>query len=555
VKRFSALITALEETPDIAVRIEILAVYLRDQPETDRWAAIGLLLGHRPKRLVTAEKLRDWALDLAAAEGIEAWLFDACLKVSGDLAETIARILPLPAQEDAMGLGALLEALDQLAAQAPEKRREFTLRAWAGLGPSERLVLNRLLSASFRFEIGEGVMAQALSLATGQDPAILAHRLANFWQAGHRDFARLTDEVSAADLAAKPYPFGLTPAFEGTLEALGDAADWMAQGNWDGLDCQLVVRRNVFALWRAEGELITPHFPEFSVLADFLPLGTVIEGKILACSEDGPLPMSVLQKRLARRSGAKRRAGEDAARLLVSDLLEVGGQDLRALTLAERQSRLTVLLHTLPAHMPLQPLPVLTVRDWDELAERHRAARNSADLAGVTGLTLRRLAAPYRENGEGKDRLHWALAPFKLMAVLLYAQSRPGQRTDHATELTFAVQQKGEWVPVARADCDLADEICAEIRQWIAKNTQERFGPVRRVRPELLFELGFDAVEASPRHKAGLALRGARVLHWHRDRPPEASARLDQLHLLLAEQGGCLPPTGQGNPAPPPEDI
>ena len=533
-KAFAALFTALDGTTKTTAKLDALTDYFRTAPEGDRLWTIALLSGRRPRRTVTSTELRLWAADAA---GVPLWLFEESYAMVGDLAETIALILP-PAVEDGdqgKTLSDMLGALSALAGQAVDLRKVAILQAWSQLGTIERLLFNKLITGGFRMGVSQGLMTRALAQATGVDEAVLAHRLMGDWTPQTTSFVALVGD-SAEGPGSRPYPFALASALEDGPEALGAPGDWRAEWKWDGIRGQLVQRADAFALWSRGEDLVTDRFPEFAALADFLPQGTVIDGEVLAWdkTQGRPLPFADLQTRIGRTTVPKTVLAKAPARMLAYDLLEQGGQDLRTLPFAERRARLEGLIRDLPATLPLGLSPAIPFSDWPALATIRATARDHM----AEGLMIKRAASAYHVGRKRGDWWKWKLDPWTVDAVMIYAQAGHGRRANLFTDFTFAVRDGNALVPFTKAYSGLTDAEFAEITKWVQKHTLERFGPVRRVPPELVFEIAFEGIQASPRHKSGIALRFPRMLRWRHDKPVDEIDTIDSLRALLAAQGG-----------------
>jgi len=528
--RFAALFAALDATTSTSAKTAALADYFRTAPEADRVWTVALLSGRRPRRAATSTELRQWAAQEAT---LPDWLFEESYSLVGDLAETIALILPPASAAQPPGLSETLSALSRLPGQPVEARRAAILSAWRSLPPAERFLFTKLLTGGFRMGVSRGLMTRALAQATGAAETAVAQSLMGDWDPATTRFATLTEAPGAQ--GAQPYPFALASPLEAEPQMLGETSDWLAEWKWDGIRGQLIARADAFALWSRGEELITDRFPEFAPLADFLPLGTVIDGEILAWDYEAtrPLPFAALQKRITRKTVPKALLREAPARLLAYDLLEEGGEDLRPLPLATRRASLDRLLHALPPGLPLAASPLLTAPDWPGLAALREAARDHL----AEGLMLKRAASPYFTGRKRGDWWKWKLDPYTVDAVMLYAQAGHGRRAALFTDFTFAVRDGNALVPFAKAYSGLTDAEFAEITRWVQSHTLERFGPVRRVPPELVFELGFEGIQASPRHKSGIALRFPRMLRWRRDKPVSEIDTLDSLRTLLAARG------------------
>lgn len=542
-KRFAALFNALDSTTKTGEKTAALAEYFRTAPAADRVWTIALLSGRRPKRVVNATALRLWA---AEAADIPFWLFEDCYAVAGDLGETIARLLPPGAQgmgagpDTGVSLDATLRGLTALAGQPEAARKDHVLRAWADFDGDARFLFNKLLTGGFRMGVSQGLMTRALAQATGVEEAVLAHRLMGAWDPATTPFGHLTQE-GGGEAAARPYPFALANPLEDTPESLGPVQDWLAEWKWDGIRGQLIVRKGAFALWSRGEELITDRFPEFAVLADFLPAGTVLDGEVLAWDNGAPLPFADLQKRIGRKTVPKKLLVEAPARMLAYDLLEDGGVDLRSAPLAHRRTRLAEIIAGLPPGLPLGLSPIVEAEDWAALA----AARDTSRGRMAEGLMLKRLASAYQTGRKRGDWWKWKVDPFSVDAVMIYAQAGHGRRANLFTDFTFAVRDGDDLVPFAKAYSGLSDAEFAQITSWVQKHTLERFGPVRRVPPTLVFELAFEGIQESPRHKSGIALRFPRMLRWRRDKPVKEIDTLDSLRALLRQEPGALPPDPQ----------
>jgi DNA ligase-1 len=531
-KRFATLFAVLDGTTKTSAKLAALTDYFRTAPEEDSLWTIALLSGRRPKRSVTSTELREWA---AGAAGLPLWLFEESYAMVGDLAETIALILPAPTQDDEPpALAEAIRALIALTGQPPEIRRAAIFRFWDRLGHTERLLFNKLITGGFRMGVSQGLMTRALAQATGVDEAVLAHRLMGDWTPQSTTFADLIRAETQDGPGSRPYPFALAAPLEDGPETLGAPEGWRAEWKWDGIRGQLIHRPGAFALWSRGEELITDRFPEFAPLADFLPQGTVIDGEVLAWGDGRPLPFADLQKRIGRKTVPKKLLAEAPARLLAYDLLEAGGEDIRPLPHATRRARLAALVAALPADLPLALSPDIAFADWADLSTIRQTARE----AQAEGVMLKRADSPYFVGRKRGDWWKWKLDPWSVDAVMIYAQAGHGRRANLFTDFTFAVRQGNELVPFTKAYSGLTDAEFAEITRWVGKNTLERFGPVRRVTPELVFEIAFEGIQESPRHKSGIALRFPRMARWRRDKPIDEIDTIESLRDLLKAARG-----------------
>ncbi|ARC89928.1 ATP-dependent DNA ligase [Rhodovulum sp. MB263] len=549
-KRFAALYTALDRTPRTTAKVAALAAYLTEAPEPDRLWTVALLSGRRPRRAVTATRLREWAAERA---GLPLWLFEECYPVVGDLAETIALVLPPPGTGSDRSLSARMTDILAMAAMDEPARKAAILDAWDNLGGPERFLFTKLLTGGFRVGVSQTLMTRALARATGQDEAELAHRLMGDWTPATTSWQTLIEAPDPAAALSRPYPFYLAYQIEGPPEALGVPADWIAEYKWDGIRGQLIARGGTHFLWSRGEDLITGRFPELAVARDFLPAGTVLDGEILAWKDGRPLPFAALQTRIGRKTVSKRLLAETPAAFIAYDLLEDGGTDLRPRPLAERRARLEEIIAGGPPGGPLRLSPRLSFGTWEDLARIRETARK----AEAEGVMLKRAGAPYLAGRRKGDWWKWKLDPLTVDAVMIYAQAGHGRRATLYTDFTFAVRDGDALVPVTKAYSGLTDAEFRDITAWVRKNTLQRFGPVRQVAPELVFEIAFEGIRASPRHKSGLALRFPRMARWRRDKPASEANTLDDLKTLLAtrERGAREPKNSPALEPPPPGTL
>ena len=527
-KSFSALFSAIDATTSTTAKTAHLATYFQAAPEPDRVWCIALFSGRRPKRAVTTTRLAEWATEAA---GIAPWLFDESYAVTGDLAESIALLLPPPEGTIHLTLTEAIQEVQSLHAEEDAQRKARVLALWAALPEEQRLVFNKLLTSGFRLGVSRKLMTRALAGATGLDEATLAHRLMGAWDPASTPWAAFIEETT--EDVSRPYPFALAHGLEGAPEGLGAPEEWQAEWKWDGIRGQIILRNGVLHIWSRGEELMTDRFPEFATLPDFLPNGTVLDGEIVAWDGSKPLPFAALQTRIGRKSVTKKALSEAPAYFLVYDLLETGGTDLRSAPLSRRRAKLDRLLATLPSTLPISPSPLVPFTSWESLAE----ARAKAREAQAEGLMLKRRESPYFIGRKKGDWWKWKLDPLTIDAVMIYAQAGHGRRANLFTDFTFAVRDGNALVPFTKAYSGLTDAEFREITQWVRKNTLERFGPVRSVPAHHVFEIAFEGIQRSSRHKSGVALRFPRMLRWRHDKTPDQADTLAHLHDLLAQYG------------------
>jgi DNA ligase 1 len=526
-RRFAQLYEALDGTTRTSAKVEAIVRYLAAAPAEDAAWAVFFLTGQRLKRLVSGRTLRAWAQQRA---GLPEWLVDEAHAAVGDSAETAALLLDAgepeaAAAETALPLHRWLEErILPLRGQPAGHQYAEVCAWWQELPPGERLVLNKLLTGAFRVGVSKLLVVRALAEVAKLPRATLAHRLMGRPQPSAAWYRALIASDTADD-RARPYPFFLASPLEAAPEALGPVEQWLVEWKWDGIRGQLMRRCGEIFLWSRGEELITERFPELVQAAIRLPDGVVLDGEVLAW-DAGVLPFAVLQRRIGRDRLTQQLLRDAPAAFLAYDLLEEGGIDLRALPFSDRRARLQALVAVSDR---LLVSPEVRAASWAELA----ALREEARARRVEGLMLKRRDAPY---GVGRQRgawWKWKTAPLTVDAVLVYAQAGSGRRASLFTDYTFAVWRGEELVPVAKAYSGLTEQEIAALDRWIRANTLDRFGPVRQVEAAQVFELAFEGINRSSRHKSGVALRFPRIARWRPDKPAAEADRLEQVHALL----------------------
>lgn len=526
-KAFARLFAELDETNRTSEKVAAMAGYFAAVPPADAAWAVYFLSGGRPKRLIPVRRLSTWAM---AEAGIPEWLFDECYDAVGDLAETIAHLLPAAEAKSELPLHRwVTERLLPLAIQREEEQRTVVLASWRELHGTERFVWNKLLTGGFRVGVSQQLVVRALAAFSGVDEASLSHRLSGQWTPTAEWFSALvTAETSDAD-QSRPYPFFLANPLEGDLASLGDPGEWQLEWKWDGIRAQLIRREGRTWLWSRGGELVTGRFPELAAAGDALPDGTVLDGEIMPWKSGKPLPFAQLQRRIGRLKLSPKMLADVPAVLIAYDLLEDAREDWRARPLQERRARLTQLLAGMALEDRLIPSPLITSATWSEAAAMQ--ARSRETLA--EGLMLKRLDSEYGVGRRKGGWWKWKVEPFSVDAVMVYAQAGHGRRASLHTDYTFAIWDGDALVPFAKAYSGLTDAEIRTLDGWIRRHTLEKFGPVRRVEPIQVFELGFEGIQRSTRHKSGVAVRFPRILRWRTDKPAAEADRIEALRALL----------------------
>ena len=527
-KDFARLFTTLDQTTKTTAKVAAMADFFATAQDADKLWCVALFSGRRPRRVITTARLREWAAERA---GIPLWLFEESYPVVGDLAETIALVLPPPASESDRPLHHWIGELQRLSKLDETAQKAGILDAWNSLDRTERFLFTKLLTGGFRIGVSQKLMTRALAQATGQDAADLTHKLMGAWTPESTTWTALIEAHDPGADLSRPYPFYLAYQLE-DLAALGPPSDWFIDRKWDGIRGQLVLRGGQHHLWSRGEDLMTDRFPELGQLINYLPPCTVIDGEVLAW-RDGPLPFNALQKRIGRKSVPKKLLAQVPVVLMAYDLLEQGGQDIRDQPLDQRRAGLEALTADLPEAAPLRLSPEVTADSWDALAEVRAESRAHA----AEGLMLKRRASSYLAGRKKGDWWKWKVDPLTVDAVMIYAQSGSGRRANLFTDFTFAVRDGEGFTPFTKAYSGLTDAEFREITQWVRRNTLQRFGPVRQVPPVLVFEIAFEGIQESPRHKSGIALRFPRMARRRHDKPLAEINTLADLHAMLARYG------------------
>lgn len=543
-KRFVALYLALDASTSTLAKVAALKRYLADAPASDAAWAVYLLAGGTPRRAVPTAELRAMACEAA---GLPEWLFEAGYAATGDLAEAIAYVLPEPvARIDEPLSSWMLTRILPLRGLDPAARREAVLTAWRGLSADERFMFVKLVGGGFRVGVSKLLVQRALAEWSGVDAAGIAQRMMGYTDidtppTAERFEALLTEQPGGAR-GGQPYPFFLAHPLPGApADSLGARGDWLAEWKYDGIRAQVVKRDGQVWIWSRGEELVTERFPEVSLDAAAWPDGTVVDGELLAWrhGEAEPAPFALLQKRIGRTRLTQAVLAEAPVRLLAYDLLESEGQDRRAEPMHLRRERLLTL------GVPVSPL--VDAPDWAGLA----AARERSRERRVEGLMLKHRDSAYGIGRTGNAWWKWKIAPLSVDAVLIYAQAGHGRRANLYTDYSFAVWSRAprdaaeaqaaldgtvsdlQLVPFAKAYSGLTDEEIKQVDRVVRQTTVEKFGPVRRVRPTLVFELGFEGIQASTRHKSGIAVRFPRMLRMRGDKAVWEADTLDVLRVLM----------------------
>ena len=531
-KNFANLIKTLDSSNKTSVKVNALTAYFQTAGDSDKVWTIALLSHRRPPRPVNTTLLRLWANELA---NIPLWLFEESYHIVGDLAETIALVIPTTTEHTEKTLTEFLQEIIALKKKTDEEKRQYLHENWLALNYYERFVFTKLITGSFRIGVSQKLMTRALSKATNIDEDLIAYKLMGDWNPDTITFQELIIDEQSQDYLSKPYPFYLAYPVEGDLANLGNPEDWSAEHKWDGIRSQTIIRDGKIYVWSRGEELVTDKYPEFDSFINVIPDGTVIDGEILPFSDGKIGSFNDLQTRIGRKTVSAAILKSNPVVIRAYDLLEWEGKDIRNLPFVERRVLLETLFETLKAApIPLQLSERLTFKSWDEAKLERENSRNVSS----EGLMLKRKDSPYQVGRKKGDWWKWKVEPLSIDAVLTYAMRGSGRRATLFTDYTFALWQdtengERELVTFAKAYSGLTDAEFRMVDDFIKKNTLDRFGPVRSVTPKLVFEIGFEGISLSKRHKSGIATRFPRILRWRTDKKIEDANSIDDLKALI----------------------
>ncbi|MEP6740203.1 MAG: ATP-dependent DNA ligase [Caldimonas sp.] len=573
-KRFAQLFAELDASTATSAKVDALKRYFAVAAPRDAAWAVYFLAGGKPRQVVSSGLLRELA---CARAGIDDWLFDASYQAVGDFAETVAHVLPPPLRESDLGLAAWVEdRLLPLRGASPLDQAERIATWWDELDAAGRFLLTKLIGGGFRVGVSKLLVQRALAEGAGVDAKLVAQRMMGYTDGratpSAERYAQVTAnaEVGPLDLG-QPYPFFLAHQLDLAPEdfetKLLAPSDWIVEWKYDGIRAQVVKRAGEVWIWSRGEELITERFPEIVVLARALPDGTVLDGEVVVWKDDKVAPFNLLQQRIGRKLLTKKVLTDAPVGYIAYDLLEWSGVDVREQPQFERRELLEAAIAATRERAGPAPIatihlsPIETRADWAALAELRRESR----ARGVEGFMLKHRNARYGTGRRKQDDIaagtwwKWKIDPLSVDCVLVYAQAGHGRRASVYTDYTFAVWSRTpadaaeaqatiaaialreppvegalQLVPFAKAYSGLTDEEFRVVDRVIRQNTLEKFGPVRSVKPTLVFELGFEGINRSTRHKSGIAVRFPRMLRMRDDKPLHEADTMGSLEALLA---------------------
>lgn len=522
---FAQLIQQLESTNKTTQKITAIEWFLAHASNEDKLWFLALFTGKRPKRSVATNLLKQWVLEQTK---LPEWLFTECYAAVGDLGETIALLMPHESQSADKSLAEWMTEIIALKDQPEEVKKAYVLKSWSELNTTERFIFNKLLGGSFRLGVSSKTLINALAKYYNLEATAVTHAIMGDWDLHKVDFEQLVTGVYTATTKSQPYPFCLAYPLDKELQQLGNRLLWQVEYKWDGIRAQLIKRDDEVFLWSRGEELINHQFPEIILKAEELPFDFVVDGELLVVKDKKVYDFSHLQKRLNRKTITKKMLTELPVALCVYDLLEWNGTDIREQSLSERRGMLETYFSDFISEQ-FYFSEIISGSKWDGLDELRQNARQQ----NSEGLMLKNTLAPYRAGRKRGDWWKWKIDPLTIDAVLIYAQKGSGRRSGYYTDYTFAVKKDDKLVTIAKAYSGLTDKEIQEVSKFVTKNAIEKFGPVRTVKPELVFEIAFEGIAYSNRHKSGVALRFPRILRWRKDKTVNEIDTIEQVKKLI----------------------
>ncbi|MBA3816079.1 MAG: ATP-dependent DNA ligase [Parachlamydiaceae bacterium] len=521
-RKFATLFEKIDQVQSTNEKVLHIKNYFSSCTNEDGAWALFFLCGNRIKRLISGRMLLEWCHDLV---NLPSWLIEESYAAVGDTAETITLLLPRKETAEITNEHSLSEWMETfikpLQTLSLEEKKAKMISFWKDISTKEIFIVNKILTGSFRMGISHLLTLKALSQAINVPREILSQRLMGNWEPTALFFESLKD-AEFDNKSLSPYPFYLAYPFEGDLQSLGLVSDWLVEWKWDGIRGQAVIGEQGVALWSRGNELVSEQFPEIiEVLKMFAP-GTILDGEILAYANDHPLPFGELQKRLGRKKVSSSMIEKVPVVFVVYDLLKHDGVDLRSKSMEERRAILETLKIPSPKILLSQ---LIEGKEWEDILNLRLQSREKS----VEGLMFKKKDSNY---GVGRQKGYWwkyKIDPMTIDAVLIYAQAGSGQRANLFTDYTFGVWKNNELIPIAKAYSGLDKGEINELDKWIRKNTEEKFGPVRKVKAFQVFEIAFEGIQKSNRHKSGVALRFPRIVRWRKDKPIQECETLESI--------------------------
>lgn len=524
-KTFASLIHTLESTNKVLPKLEAIGTFLHQASDEDKLWLLALFTGKKPKRTVSTTSMKEWALEITQ---LPEWLFVESYSSVGDLGETLSLILPPPTHNIDKSLAEWMVDILALSQKSEDEKKQFVIQAWQSLDITERFIFNKLLGGSFRIGVASKTFINALAKHYQIDANEITHSIMGDWTIGNVTFDGLIHGQYINVNNSKPYPFCLAYPIETEVEALGPLSDWQIEYKWDGIRGQIIKRNEETFIWSRGEELVTDQFPELVEAVKNIPGNFVIDGEILAYKNSEILNFTELQKRLNRKNLTKKMLEDTPVVFFCYDILEKNSEDLRLQPMYMRRQKLEqLLLSHLGNHLFLST--IISSTSWDEIKELRSQSRD----INSEGLMLKKKDSIYHTGRKKGDWWKWKIDPLTIDAVLIYAQKGSGRRSGHYTDYTFAIRDGENLVTIAKAYSGLTDKEIQEVSRFVNKNAVEKFGPVRTVKPELVFEIAFEGIGYSSRHKSGVALRFPRIARWRKDKTMNEIDDLETIKKLI----------------------
>src|SRR5262245_59560550 len=540
--RFAELLNRLAYEPGRNAKLRLISDYLRSTPDPERGWALAALTGALTFKHAKAGIIRG-----LIAERTDPALFALSYDYVGDLSETVALMWPAHSNNKSSCAPTLSEVVEKLSKLGKTQLPAQIVRWLDGLDETGRWALLKLVTGGLRIGVSAR-LAKTAAASLGDKPLDEVEVLWPGLAPPYLHMFAWLEGRAEKPFSRDPAPFRppmLAHATEEPDLAALAPADFMAEWKWDGIRVQAVAGRDeggglVARLYSRTGEEISRSFPD---LLGALRLPCAIDGELLILREDRVQSFNVLQQRLNRKAVTPKLIAEFPAHLRAYDLLVDGNEDLRELPFEERRKRLQTFVAR-HQHPRLDVSPLVPFTTWLELAAARAdpaSAGAGADADAVEGIMLKRRDAPYVPGRLKGLWWKWKRDPFTVDAVLMYAQRGSGKRSSYYSDYTFGMWTAGEagdeLVPVGKAYFGFTDAELLEIDRFVRRNTVERFGPVREVVHEreqgLVFEVAFEGLQRSTRHKSGLAMRFPRINRLRWDKPPRDADRLETLEAIL----------------------
>ncbi|MFY0673026.1 MAG: ATP-dependent DNA ligase [Bacteroidia bacterium] len=525
-QEFAALFNSIDQTNSTNEKVNALVEYFKSANDDDKLWVVAILSHRRPKRAVTTTLLRTWAAEQAE---IPLWLFEETYHIVGDLAETIAQLVQCHGSNHNFSLTDIVIILNDLKKATEAEKKQKITELWSLFNASERFVFNKLLTGGFRMGLSQKLMQRAISKAYNIEEELIALRLMGKWDPFKTSFNSLILKGVDGEENKRPYPFYLAYPKEQATKDLGKVNEWIFEFKWDGIRGQLVKRDDSLNVWSRGEELVTEKYPEFESMANNLPNGIVLDGEILAMQEGKSLSFNLLQQRIGRKTISKKQLLEVPVHFMAYDILEIDGVDIRYKPQKERRQYLEKIIQAVNDER-LHLSEIIKPDNWEHALELRENARE----LGTEGLMIKNKMASYRTGRIKGNWWKWKVDPMTIDAVMIYAMRGHGRRANLYTDFTFAVWHDDKLVPFAKAYSGLTDKEMAEVDAFVKKNTIDRFGPVRSVKAELVFELAFEGINKSKRHKSGIAVRFPRIKRWRKDKKANEASTLNDLKGLIS---------------------